>query len=186
MSTAFDFQRLWSDSERILREPKSFFSSMPVSGGFADPVVRAAVYGLAAGLVNLIWGIFGLGHGRMMTSFGGLGIGGLVGMPLMALAGVFVGGAVLWLAARLCGAQPGYEAAARASAACQVLLPVRAAFNLFHAASPSLGLALGVALNLFGAWLAYNALASALGVEERKARVAGVVLAVLSLAGMAS
>ncbi|WP_449241978.1 YIP1 family protein [Desulfovibrio sp.] len=186
MSTAFDFQRLWDDSLAILRDPKRFFSSMPASGGFGDPVLRAVVYGLAAGVMNLLWGLFGMGHGRMMTSFGGLGIGGLAGMPLVALAGLFVGGGLLWLAARLCGARPGYEAAARASAVCQVLLPVRAAFNVFHAASPSLGLAMSVALNLFGAWLAYHALGSALGVEERKARVAGVVLAVLSLAGMAS
>ena len=72
------------------------------------------------------------------------------------------------------------------AAACQVLLPVRAAFNLFHAASPNLGLILGLALAIFGAWLAYNALVQALGAAERKARIAAIVLAVLALAGMLS
>ena len=186
MDTHFDFSGFLKDSRRVLQDPKGYFATMPTRGGLGDPLIRAALYGLAGGLVNLFWGIFGLRLGPMMFSHGGLGLGGLVALPIVALLSAVVGGAVFWLAAKLCGVEPEFEAALRAAAACQVLLPVRAAFNLFHAASPNLGLVLGLALAIFGAWLAYNALVQTLGAAERKARIAAIVLAVLALAGMLS
>ncbi len=184
MDIRFDCSARLKDARRLLRDPKGFFAAMPVHGGWGDPLLTAALYGLAAGLVNLFWGLFGLRPGPLMFTPGGLGLGGLVALPVVAVLSALVTAAVFWLAAKLCGADPEFEAALRAAAACQVLAPLRAAFNLFHAASPNLGLALGLALAVFGAWLAWHALVQALGAPERKARIAAVVLAVLSLAGL--
>lgn len=184
MDTRFDFPSFLQDTQRVLRDPKGFFASMPVQGGWGDPLLKAAIYGLAAGIVNLFWGLFGLRLMPMMFSPGGLGLGALIALPIAAVLSALVGAAVFWVAAKLCGVDPEFEAALRAASACQVLVPLRALFNLFHAASPNLGLALGAALAVFGAWLAYHALSQTLGAPERKARIAAIVLAVLSLAGM--
>lgn len=175
--SGFQAQAFVDDSRRVFVDPKGFFAALPVSGGLADPVIRAALYGLAAGVINLFWSLFGVGA----MPFGHMGVVALVSMPIGAVISLFIGGAVFWGLSWLCGGLVAYEAGLRVQAALLVLFPLRAAINVFYAASPRLGLFLDLALALYGVWLGYNALLLALKAEERKARIAAIVFAVLVL-----
>lgn len=75
---------------------------------------------------------------------GGLGPGILVDLLLVGLLAVVEGEAVFWLTAKPCGAELEFKSALRATAACQELVPVHSAFNLFHMASLNLGLGLAI------------------------------------------
>lgn len=175
--TGFSAQAFVDDSRRVFTDTRAFFSALPVSGGFTDPLVRAVIYGLAAGVINLFWSLFGVG----IMPFGSSGLLALVGMPVMAVFSLFLGGAVIWGVSWLCGGLVAFEAALRVQAVLMVLFPLRAAVNVFYAASPRLGVVLDLALAFYGVWLGYNALLLTLKAEEGKARIAGIAFAVLVL-----
>ena len=60
----FDFQKFIEDSKSVLTAPKEYFSSMPKTGGFVEPLIKATIYGLVAGVLYFIWGLLHLFRGE--------------------------------------------------------------------------------------------------------------------------
>ena len=56
---SIDFNKILKDSRETLLNPKEYFKSMPLSGGLAEPLIKAAIYGVVAGLFALLWSLLG-------------------------------------------------------------------------------------------------------------------------------
>ena len=52
-----DFRRITRESRETLFNTKEYFSSMSLEGGYAEPVIKAAIYGTVAGLFSLLWSV---------------------------------------------------------------------------------------------------------------------------------
>ena len=56
---SIDFKKILNDSRETLLNPKGYFSSMPLAGGLVGPLIKAAIYGVVAGLFALLWSVLG-------------------------------------------------------------------------------------------------------------------------------
>ena len=54
-----DLQKIFRETTETLLNPKEYFSSMPLEGGFAEPIIKAAIYGVVAGLFAPLWSLLG-------------------------------------------------------------------------------------------------------------------------------
>ncbi|HKL38691.1 MAG TPA: hypothetical protein VJ876_07320, partial [Bacteroidales bacterium] len=85
----FSLNRLYSDSKKALFQPKDYFSTLPVEGGIGEPLIKALVYGVVAGIFVLLWSLFNV-TGYTAGMFGGMiGIGGFFWSIIAAVIGVF-------------------------------------------------------------------------------------------------
>ena len=57
-SIDFSLNKFIEDSKKILLEPKKYFSGMKKTGGFAEPILKAVLYGLLASIVSILLAIF--------------------------------------------------------------------------------------------------------------------------------
>ncbi|HMB20028.1 MAG TPA: hypothetical protein VKQ10_03090, partial [Spirochaetota bacterium] len=101
----FNFAQFIDDSKNTLTNPKEYFASMAKEGGFGEPIIKALLYGLVAGLITFIWGIIGLSAaGGLGAMFGGaVGIMAIVGGLIFALIGLFIGGLIMLIISAICG-----------------------------------------------------------------------------------
>ncbi len=53
--SSFNFSKLIDESKATIVNPKDYFSSMPKEGGLVEPIIKAAVYGLIAGVIYFIF-----------------------------------------------------------------------------------------------------------------------------------
>ncbi|SRR6056297_32861 len=177
----FNFAQFIDDSKNTLTNPKEYFASMAKEGGFGEPIIKALLYGLVAGLITFIWGIIGLSAaGGLGAMFGGaVGIMAIVGGLIFALIGLFIGGLIMLIISAICGGNTSYEANVRVTAALMVMSPVQALLGFTGGINFYLGAIVGLAVSLYGLWLLYNALTSSLQAKEGASKVVTIILAVL-------
>jgi hypothetical protein len=176
-----NFNKLLNDSKETLLNPKSYFSSMPTSGGLGEPVIKALVYGTLAGIIALVWSIVGFG------SVGGLGamFGGAIGFMVLiwsiigAIIGLFIGGVVMLVISAICGGNTDYEANVRITASLMVLSPIQAFLGFFYGIGLTFGSLVGILVSLYGLYLIYIAVVQTLKGKESSAKVVSLVLAAL-------
>ena len=158
----FDFNLFLKESKETLLNPKSYFSTMKISGGMIEPLIKAVIYGAIAGVIYFLWGILGLG-----SAVGGL-FGGAVGIMLFiwafiaAVIGMFIGGVVLLIISSICKGNTDFEANVRVTAALMVVVPISALFGFTMGINFSLGLIISLVIKLYGLWLLYHGLVEAL------------------------
>ena len=54
----FSFNKFFEDSKKVLISPKEYFSTMEVTGGLGEPIIKALIYGAIAGVFALLWSLF--------------------------------------------------------------------------------------------------------------------------------
>ncbi|PKN10090.1 MAG: hypothetical protein CVU72_02350 [Deltaproteobacteria bacterium HGW-Deltaproteobacteria-7] len=121
---SINFAAMPQTAIEIVTKPAEFFKGMPKTGGFTEPLVFAVMMGFIAGIIQAILGFIGLGHaggydGGMMGSFSVIII-----MPIAAVIGTFIGGAIFFLIWKLIGSQENYETAFRCGAYLMALSPI--------------------------------------------------------------
>lgn len=174
---AFDFQKFIDDSKNVLMAPKDFFAAMPKEGGLVDPVIKALIYGLVAGIINFIWGLLGM---TILGALGGVGgAAGLIATPIAALIGLFIGGVIVLILSAICGGNKTYEANVRVVAALMVMMPINALFAFTIKINIYLYVIISLLISLYGLWLLLNALVSALGGKDMTAKVICGILAII-------
>lgn len=179
-NAAFDFQKFIDDSKKTLLAPKEYFSGMTKEGGYVEPVIKAAIYGLAAGILSFIWGLLNLSPvGGMLGT--ATGVTAIIVSPIAAVVGLFIGGLVLLIISAICGGNTNYEANVRATSALMVIMPINALLSFATGINLYFGVILSLAVSLFGLWLLFNAEVNALGGKEGVAKVIVIILAVLTL-----
>lgn len=179
----FDFKSFLNESRETLLNPKSYFPSMSLSGGMVEPLIKAVIYGLIAGLFTFIWTLLGLTAAGSTAFLGVGGIMALIGSVVAAIIGVLIGGAVMLLISSICDGNRDFEANLRVSAAVMVIYPVSTFFSFLYRINPTLGLLVSMAITFYSIYLVYEAVISALKGKESTAKIVMLVLVVLALLG---
>lgn len=178
----FDFKKLVDETKATLITPAEYFAVMPKEGGFGEPLVKAVIYSLIAGIFTFLWGALKLSaaagaFGGMIG--GGVGIMGLVGSIIGGIIGLFIGGAIVLVISAICGGNTNYEANVRVCASLMALSPVSAILSFLSGFSLWLGGLISLAVALYGLYLLYIAVTKALAGKEGTAKVISIVLAVI-------
>lgn len=179
---SFDFNRFLEETKSVLLSPADYFSSMKKSGGFPEPLIKAVIYGVVAGLINLIWAVFfSSSMGGMFGGMfgGGVGVFGLVMGIIGSIIVLFLGGGILLVISAICGGSTDYESNVRATASLMALSPVSALFGFLTTISLTLGMIVSIVISLYGIWMLYNALTKGLGCKDGAAKVVSIIIAVI-------
>ena len=175
----FDFNVFIKESKDVLLNPKAYFSTMKTSGGMAEPLIKAVLYGVISGVFGLLWSLLNI-SGLSGGMFGGaLGIMALIGPIIGAIIGLFIGAVILLILSSICKGNTDFEANVRVTAAVMVVMPISAFFGFASGINLYLGIIIGLAINLYSLWLLYNGLVEALKANEGTAKILGYVLAAL-------
>ena len=178
-----DFNKILKDSRETLLNPKEYFASMSLSGGFAEPLIKAAIYGTLAGLISLLWSVLGFSAMGAGILGGAVGIMALIWAVVGAIIGVFIGGVVVLVVSAICGGNTDYEASVRVSASLMVVYPISACLAFFYAINFTLGGVVGLVVNLYALYLLYEAIIKALKGKESSMKIVLIVLAVIVMLG---
>lgn len=176
----FDFNQFISDSKETLLNPKSYFASMKLDGGMGEPLIKALIYSVVAGVLYLIWSFLIVGGvaGGMLGSAAGVGaffftiIGGIIG--------VFIGALIILIISSICSGNNDFEANLRVAASLMVMFPVGALASVFMF-NFYLGTIVSFLVNLYSLYLLYIAVTTALKGKDQTAKIIMLVLAGIML-----
>lgn len=180
---SIDFKKILKDSRETLVNPKGYFASMALSGGLAEPLIKAAIYGVLAGLFSLLWSLLGFSAIGAGIWGGAVGIMALIWSVIAAIIGLFIGGAIMLVISAICGGNTDYEANVRVTASLMVLYPINSFLAFFYAVNFTLGGVVALVVSLFGLYLLYHAAIQALKGKESSVRIVAIVLLILALLG---
>lgn len=176
--SSFNFNAFIRDSIDVLVKPKSYFSTMKTTGGIAEPLIKAVIYGVIAGIIALIWGLLKIG--------GSVGIfGGAVGVMMFiwyivgAVIGLFIGAVILLVISAICKGSTDFEANARVTASLMVIMPISALLGFVSGLNLTAGSIISLAINLFSLYLLYHGLVEALKAKPGTAKILTIILAAL-------
>jgi hypothetical protein len=182
-SNSINLNKILRESRETLLNPKEYFPSISLEGGYAEPVIKAAVYGTVAGIFALLWSVTGL------YDFGGGVTGGAQGILVLifsiigAIIGLFIGGALMLLVSAICGGSTDYEANVRVAAALMVIYPINSFLSVFNGINVTLGSLAGFLVSIYSIYLLYIAAIQALKGKEPSVKIVAIVLVILSLIG---
>ena len=178
--SGFNFQKLIDESKLALTTPKEYFSSLAKEGGFGEPIIKALVYGLTAGVITFIWSILKLAPmGGMFGGAAGSGLMIIIGSLIFAVIGLFIGGVILLIVSAICGGNTNYEANVRVTASLMVLSPVNALLSFTSGINLMLGSIIGLLVSLYGIWMLYQALLTTLEAKENISKIVSIILAAI-------
>jgi len=180
---SIDLKKILKDSRETLLNPKEYFTSMSLSGGFVEPLIKAAIYGILAGLFSLLGNVLGFSAMGIGAWGSAVGIISLIWSVVGAMIGVFIGGIVVLVISAICGGNTDFEASVRVSASLMVIYPVSACLAFFYAINFTLGGLVGLIVNLYGLYLLYEAIIRAMKGKESSMRIVLIVLAVIVMLG---
>ena len=178
---SIDFNQLLIDSRETLFNPKDYFSTMPLKGGYAEPVLKAAVFGVAAGLFSLLWTLLGLSALGDTIWSGPIGFMALIYSIIGAIMALFIGGGLMLLISAICGGNTDYEANVRVAASLMVTYPINAFMAFLYGINTGVGSVVGLAITGLSIYLIYHAVVQSLKAKEPSVKIVAVVLVLLSL-----
>jgi hypothetical protein len=157
--------------QAVVRAPASFFRQMPISGGYADPLVFAVVMSLAAGIVRLVLSLLGFSFAGFFMRV----LAAIILAPIVTVIFTFIAAAILFVIWQLMGSRQSYEVSFRCAAYALAISPIVAALHFI----PYLGSVVGLA------WMAYILVCASVEVHGTDAKSAwivfGAIFAILAL-----
>jgi hypothetical protein len=163
-------------AKTVITNPTQFYTGLPKSGGFVEPLTFVAAMAFASALVGVVLSIFGLGFA---PTIGGALVSVIL-MPLFATIFGFVGAAVLFGVWRLLGSRESYETAYRCAAYMMAISPLTTLINVI----PYLGVLVALGWSLY---LVLVASERVHGIPPQTARVAfGLFFALLAVVSITS
>lgn len=173
---SFDFNAFINESKETLLNPKSYFAALKTTGGMAEPLIKAVIYGAVAGVFAFLWSVLKIGAitGGM---FGGtVGVMVFVWYIIASVIGLFIGAVVVLVISAICKGSTDFESNVRVSASLMVLMPVSALLAFAGGINLYLGAIVTLVVNIFGLWLLYNALIETLKAKSETTKIVGYVL----------
>ncbi|WP_447969903.1 YIP1 family protein [Nitrospira sp. M1] len=156
------------DVRTILTNPAGFYRRMPKAGGFGDPVTFVLVIAVVTAVAMAVFSLFGLGTvGEAMA----VGFGGIIFLPIMALALSFLGAGIVFVVWKIIGSQEPFEVAYRCMAYASALYPISIVASMI----PYLGSILGIA------WWTYLMIVATTEVHRLPQKTAYVVFGILGV-----
>ena len=177
-NSTFNFNSFVKESIDVLVKPKEYFSTMKTTGGIAEPLIKALLYGVIAGIFALIWSLLGLGI-TMGGIFGGAGVVMMfLWRIIFAIIGLFIGAVIMLIISAICTGSTDFEANVRVMASLMVLiLPVSALLGFIGGLNSTLGTIVNLLINLYALYLVYHALVEALKAKPSSSKVLTIILA---------
>jgi hypothetical protein len=177
-NSTFDFNAFIKESKDVLVTPKSYFATMKTTGGIAEPLIKAVIYGVVAGLIAFIWSLIKVGGVSSLLG-GAAGIMLFIYYIIGAILGLFIGAVILLVVSAICKGSTDFEACIRVTAAIMVLMPVSALLMFVSGLSLTAGSIVGLALNIYGLYLLYHGLVEALKAKPETTKIVMYVLIAL-------
>jgi hypothetical protein len=178
-NSTFDFNAFIKESKDVLVNPKSYFSTMKTTGGIAEPLIKAVIYGAVAGLIALLWSLLKVG-GAPISIFGGaVGVMLLVWAIIGAIIGLFLGAVILLVISAICKGSTDFEANARVTAAVMVVMPISALLGFIGGLNLIAGGIVSLVVNIFALYLLYHGLVEALKAKPGTTKIVMYVLVAL-------
>ncbi len=183
---SFDFARFALDIKKSLVTPWLYYAEMEKKGGFEEPLIRAILFGVAAGIFNFVWGLFSLNDsagifGKAAGTEAGIG---LLFWPVpFAVVMLMAGGLLVHLLSRVCGGNLEYEAGVRVALPILALYPVASFLAFAYRLHFYAGLALSLISVFYSIWMLYQGLEKGLSGDRVRARLvcAGLVVLIVLL-----
>jgi hypothetical protein len=153
-------------ASRVLRDPQSFFATLPREGGYEAPAIFAGTMLLAYGVILALFALIGLGPAGFFYA--------LIIVPILAGIGLLVAAAIVFFASQALGGEATFESSFRIVAYASAIAPIGALVS-FIPYAPLLANAYGIYLTIV-AVIAVNRVP-----EGRAWRILGGIGAVLLL-----
>jgi len=187
-NSSFDFNALLKESKDVLKDPKTYFSTMKTTGGIAEPLIKVVIYGVIAGIIAFIWSLLKIGPASAGLMGGTVGFMAIIWYIIAAIIGLFIGAVILLVISAICKGSTDFESNVRVTAAVMVMMPISALLGFFSGFSITLGSIVGLAVSLYGLYLLYNGLTQTLKADTGTSKVVILILAALlvlfSIAGI--
>ncbi len=177
--SGFSFKKFIEDSKTSLLSPKEYFASMPIEGGFGEPIIKTLIYGFLAGIFNLLWHSLNLIPAKQGAMQQGGGIMTLINSLVFLFIFLFIAGGLILILSAICSGKTKYETNVRVTASLFVLSPISALMGFLSGINLYLGMIVAIAISLYGIWMLFNALKSTLEAKERRATIASIILAAI-------
>ena len=165
----FSFATVIEDAKKIITDPAGFYKSMSKTGGYGEPLIFAIVMAVITGLIIALYGMLSFSSFNAITG-GAVGFAAIIVMPIMAVLGCFIGGAIMYVIWKLAGSGENYEVAVRCVAYTFVIMPAIALVSFI----PYLA---GAAKTLWSMFLLYTA---SIEVHKLKQEITKIVFGVLA------
>lgn len=178
-NSTFDFNAFIKESKDVLVNPKSYFSTMKTTGGIAEPLIKAVIYGAMAGIIAFIWSLLKIGGGTLGMFGGAVGVMAIIWYLIIAIIGLFVGAVIILVISAICKGSTDFEANVRVAAAVMVIMPISALLGFITGLNLTAGSIIGLAINLFALYLLYHGLVQALKANPGTTKIVMYVLAAL-------
>ena len=158
---------LFSTAFCIVKTPKEFFQTMPHTGGYGDPLLFLAVFGMLAGLIKsaLIFFSSGLGAALFMA------LASIIIAPLSAILFGFIGAGIVFIVWKVMGSQEQFETAFRCIAYTAAIGPMVEIVTVL----PYIGSLVGIA------WGMYLIILASTEVHAIKKQTATVVFSLIGI-----
>jgi hypothetical protein len=171
----FDLNLFIKESKDVLLNPKSYFSTMKTSGGMTEPLIKAVIYGAIAGAITFLLSLLKL------TTLGGsaIGIMAFIWSIIVALIGLFIGGAILLVISSICKGSTDFEANVRVTASLMVMMPINALLGFSGHLNLYFGVIISLIISLYSLWMLYNGLVQALKTNPETSKIVSYILAAL-------
>ncbi len=174
----FDFKQFLEDSRSVLLKPVAYFETMKTTGGIIEPLIKAFLYGSAAGVLYFIWGLLNFSTGGSL--FGGaIGFMVLIWSVILSVVGLFIFSAIIMVISSICKGNSDFEVSVRVAATIMVLMPVMALVSILGGLNFPLFKLISILVNLYGLWMLYLGLIHSLKTEKQLTRNASLIIAVL-------
>lgn len=177
--SAFDFNVFIRESKDTLVNPKSYFSTMRTTGGIGEPLIKALIYGVVAGLIAFIWSLLKIGGAGAGLFGGAVGVGLFIYYIIASVIGLFIGAVLVLIVSAICKGSTDFEANLRVAASLMVMMPITALFGFVSGFNVVAGSIVGLLLNLYALYMLYHALIGALKAKPETTKVVVIVLVVL-------
>ncbi len=167
----FDFNAFIKESKDTLLNPKSYFASLKITGGLIDPLIKAVIYGLIAGLFAFLWNILNLSSMTSGMLGSSVGVFIIAKYAFISVVGLFIGAVITLIISSICKGNTDFEANVRVVAAILVILPISAALDITGGINFYFGIIVSLAINLFAFWLLYNGLIETLKTKPETTKI---------------
>ena len=178
-NSTIDFNALIKESKDVLKDPKTYFSMMRTTGGIAEPLIKALIYGAVAGIIAFIWSLFKIGGASSSLLGGAAGFVAIIWYIVAAVIGLFIGAVILLVVSAICKGSTDFESNIRVTAAAMVMMPISALLGFLTGISITLGSIVGLAVSLYGLYLLYHGLTQTLKADTGTSKVIVLILAAL-------
>ncbi len=158
-------QHIQKTAINVITNPAGFYKQMPVSGGYADPLIFTVAMGVAAGIVMTLLSIVGLVHADTMM----MALATVIFMPIFTALGGFIGALILFVIWKLMGSEYSYETAFRCGAYASAIFPITTLMGII----PYLGAVVGLL------WMMYLMVTASVEVHKIPAQKAWLVFGIL-------